>query len=133
VRHRRDADDRSTLVKLDGAVDRMPSHRKGQMAWDSLGVEVVAIDRETMRRINPSYDGGLRIVQVRSNSPAERENLRVGDVLVAMAEWKTESIDNLEYILRNPDIQSRKYFKFYIFRNTEPLYGQIRLAQKSDR
>jgi serine protease Do len=103
-----------------------------ELAWDLLGIEVVEIDREAMRQVNPNYDGGLRIVQVRRNSPAERENLRVGDVMVAMAEWKTETKDNLNFILQHPDVQSRKTFKFYIFRNTEPLFGQIRVAQSDN-
>lgn len=103
-----------------------------RLAWETLGIDVVEMDRDSMRQINPSYDGGLRVVQVRRNSPAERENLRVGDVIVAMAEWKTETKDNLEFVLKHPDIQARKPFKFYIFRNTEPLFGQIRVAQAID-
>jgi serine protease Do len=117
------------VVKLERASPKQAAVPPPQLAWDSLGIEVVPVDREAMRRINPSYDGGLRVAQVRPGSPAERENLRVGDVIVAMAEWKTESIENLNYILRQPEIQSRKYFKFYIFRNDEPLFGQIRIAQ----
>ncbi len=102
---------------------------KDSLAWDALGIKVVALEHEMMQRINNTYEGGLRIVQVRPNSSAERENLRVGDILVAMAEWKTESVENLNFILRDPDVQSRKYFKFYIFRNAEPLFGNIRVAQ----
>ncbi len=105
---------------------------KESLAWDALGIEVVALDHETMQRINNTYEGGLRIVQVRPNSSAERENLRVGDILVAMDKWKTESVANLNYILRDPEVQTRKYFKFYIFRNAEPLFGQIRVAQLPD-
>lgn len=103
-----------------------------KLAWEALGIDVVELDREAMHRINPNYDGGLRIVQVRRDSPAERENLRIGDVVVAMAEWKTETKDNLNFILRHPEIQAQKDFKFYIFRNTEPLFGQIRVAQSLD-
>ncbi len=115
-----------------GPVRLASTSNSGELAWSLLGIEVVELPREAMRRINASYDGGLRVVQVRPNSPAERENLRVGDVLVAMAEWKTETADNLKYILQQPHVAGSDAFKFYIFRNNEPLYGQIRIAQASN-
>ena len=105
-----------------------PQDSAQSLVWDRLGLEVARVSRETMHRVNPSYDGGLRIVRVRPGSPAERENLRIGDVIVAMAEWKTESVDNLLYVLRHASTQPPHAFKFYIFRDAQPLFGQIRIA-----
>ena len=125
----RDSENQSATAKIEKVTSVESGSSQLSLAWKTLGIEVMELDRDAMRRINPNYEGGLRIVQVRRDSPAERENMRIGDVIVAMADWKTETQENLSYILRQPDIQGRKLFKFYIFRNTEPLFGQIRVAQ----
>ncbi len=128
----RDAEAQSATAKVEKVTSSDAGSSQHSLAWKTLGIEVMELDRESMRRINPNYEGGLRIVQVRRDSPAERQNMRIGDVIVAMADWKTETQENLSYVLRHPDIQGRKLFKFYIFRNAEPLFGQIRVAQVVD-
>ena len=52
-----------------------------------------------------------------------------GDILVAMHGWKTESLENLKYILQRDDIVQQKDFKFFILRDKEPFWGQMRVAK----
>jgi serine protease Do len=75
------------------------------------------------------YRGGLMIGEVRPGSPAARQGLRHGDVLVGMHIWETVSLDNVNYILNRPDFTDLDPVKFYILRGTETLYGHFTVAQ----
>ncbi|MDG2012465.1 MAG: PDZ domain-containing protein, partial [Pirellulaceae bacterium] len=60
--------------------------------------------------------------------PADQEGLRRGDILVTMDGWKTESIENLMYVLKQEDVRRGDETVFYIIRDGEPFYGNIRIA-----
>jgi serine protease Do len=95
--------------------------------WRQLGLRVTAVSGAP-NEIHPSYQKGLRVDEVRRNSPAAREGIRTGDVLVAMHGWRTESIDNLMYVLALPEVAGGDEVVFYIIRAREPFYGNIRIV-----
>ena len=99
-------------------------------AWNNLGLKVVPATEAEMANRHPNYKRGLRIIRVRSGSPAEVEGIVEGDILVAMHGWKTETVENLEYILQLPDVSQRKEFLFYVLREKEPFWGQMRIASR---
>lgn len=76
-----------------------------------------------------NYKQGLKVIRVRPQSPAEKEGIQAGDILVAMHGWKTESIENLAYILEQPELFQDKSFMFFILRGREPFFGQMRLSE----
>ena len=100
------------------------------VAWKTLGLQLVPVSEAEMMDRHPSYKRGLRIVRVRPGSPADTEGILEGDILVAMHGWKTETLENLEYILRQPDLQNDQDFMFYILRDREPFWGKMRLAER---
>lgn len=79
------------------------------------------------------YRGGLRIIDVRRNSPAEREGLVAGDILVGMHKWQTASLDDVEYILTRSNLPQLGEVRFYIVRNDETLYTDINVASATTR
>ncbi|MCH2183451.1 MAG: trypsin-like peptidase domain-containing protein [Mariniblastus sp.] len=104
-----------------------------RIGWKSLGVSVSPVTENEMANRHPNYRRGLRVIEVRRGSPAEKEGILEGDILVAMHGWKTETIENLEYILQQPDVKSRQNFMFYILREQEPFWGQMRIASASQK
>ena len=86
-----------------------------------------------MHNRHPNYKRGLRVKSVRPGSPAEDEGIVAGDILVAMHGWKTESLENLAYILQRPDVIEQNDFMFYILRDKEPFWGQMRVAKLPTR
>ena len=98
------------------------------LAWSPLGLKLTPASEAELRNRHPNYQRGLRVTQVRPDSPAESEGIMPGDILVAMHGWKTESLENLAYILQRPDVVQRKNFMFYILRDKEPFWGQMRVA-----
>ena len=103
------------------------------LAWLPLGIKVELASASEMKDRHPNYKRGLRIISVRSDSPAEREGMISGDILVAMHGWKTESLENLAYILQREDVAKRENFMFYILRDKEPFWGQMRVANLPSR
>jgi serine protease Do len=101
-----------------------------QVAWKMLGLNLKPATTQQMDGRHPNYQQGLVVTRVRENSPAELEGIMAGDILVAMHGWKTESLENLQYILEQPDIQNRKNFMFYILREKEPFWGKLRVASQ---
>ena len=98
------------------------------LAWNVLGIRVENASAEEMRNRHPSYQNGLKITKVRSGSPADESHMVAGDILVAMHGWKTETLENLSYVLQQDDIETEEQFMFYILRDQERFFGHLRLA-----
>lgn len=110
-----------------------PIESASTIGWRPLGLKLDPLTASEMANRHPNYKRGLRVVEVRPNSPAEAEGIVPGDILVAMHGWKTETLENLAYILQRPDVIEQKSFMFYILRDKEPFWGQMRVAKLPTR
>ena len=118
-------DDKTKTVAMDmQRVVRQISN----IAWSSLGLKLISAGNAEMLDRHPTYKRGLRVVAVRPGSPADAEGILEGDVLVAMAGYKTESLENLQWVLGQPDLKQDSSFMFYILREKEPFWGKMRVA-----
>ena len=117
-------------VKLKLKLAAMPSHPTGDadLAWDVLGLHLAPISATQFKQYQSKYRGGLSVTEVRPDSPAAKQGLRRGDVLVGMHIWETVSLDNVTYILNRPDFSDLEPMKFYILRNNETLYGHFNVS-----
>ncbi|MHB8971315.1 MAG: trypsin-like peptidase domain-containing protein [Pirellulaceae bacterium] len=97
------------------------------LGWSELGMRLTPMAPATFRKFHSRYRGGLKVDEVREDSPAQRHGIRRGDVLVGMHKWETISEDNVSYILSSAEFKATQPFKFYILRNGETLYGNMRL------
>lgn len=93
--------------------------------WEVLGLRLVK--QETALTGQP-YRGGMRVVSVRSQSPAEVNGIHVGDILVGLHVWETVSDENVSYVLNHPQLSTLGPLKFYIVRDGETLFGHFRLT-----
>lgn len=98
-----------------------------EKAWRTLGVRLAPVQNAQLQLTEPRYKGGLRVDQVRSESPAARNGIRQGDVLVGLHVWETANYENLEYIMEHPDFVKFRPLKFYILRGNETLYSYLNL------
>lgn len=96
-----------------------------EAAWERFGLRLSPMTRQSFSRLNSRYRGGLKVVGVRTDSPAAKQGIRYGDVLVGMHKWETISVDNLAYILESDVVREGSALKFYILRGNETLYGHI--------
>lgn len=100
--------------------------------WDTLGMKLAPMNSNDFRQLNSRYRGGLKVITVRDDSPAAKQGIRPGDVLVGMHIWETVSVDNLNYILNRDDFIDLQPIKFYIVRGTETLFGHMRVAKAGE-
>jgi len=94
-------------------------------AWELFGLKLESAPAARVRRINSRYRGGLRVISVRSSSPASVQGIQRGDILVGMHVWETVSLENVAYIMNRNDIKEFQPVKFYVLRGNETLYGHL--------
>lgn len=104
------------------------SSEVSDLAWSSLGVRVKPMPASEFRKLNSRYQGGLVVVAVRANSPADEQGISAGDILVGMHDWETVSFENLDYVLKSKIWSQQQMVRFYILRDKETLFGNISVA-----
>jgi serine protease Do len=108
----------------------LPEHLRvtDDPAWRLLGVRLKPIPAKEFQRYQTRYRGGLSVVEVRPGSPAAKQGIRRGDVLVGMHVWETISLENVSYVLNRPDFAQLTPLKFYILRGSETYLGHMHVA-----
>ncbi len=104
-----------------------------EASWDVLGVKLAPAPARRFRELQSSYRGGLSVTAVRPGSPAAKQGIQRGDVLVGMHIWETVSLDNVDYILSRKDLQEIDPIKFYILRGGNTLYGHLPITAYEPR
>jgi serine protease Do len=117
-------------VKLTLVMAAAPRPTVSDRYWSTLGVKFASVSSVQLVRMGARYNGGLRVTDVRRDSPAARQGIRKGDVLVGMHKWETISLDNINYVLSRPDLQRSGRVKFYVVRGGETLYGHLPLLRR---
>jgi serine protease Do len=118
-------------VKVNLVLAAMPARPAAEddLAWSVLGLRLSPIDANDFKQYNSRYHGGMMVDEVRPGSPAARQGLRHGDVLVGIHLFETLTIDNVNWILTRPDFADLDPVKFYILRGGETLYGHFSIGQ----
>ncbi len=74
------------------------------------------------------YNGGLKVSQIRPNSPAARF-IHEGDVLLGLNGFETLTSANLQYLLDDSRIGTASTMKCQIYRRgSSPLEGTLNLT-----
>ena len=110
----------STLSNSDAAV------------WNVLGLRLTEEPRGTFARRSTRYRGGMRVDDVRPNSPAAKEGIQAGDILVGMHKWETASEQDVQYIVSRPNFADLGKVKFYVLRGQNTLYGHLNVAANAE-
>ncbi len=97
-----------------------------ERTWKLLGVRLAPMSQQQLS--SARYRGGLKVVAVKEDSAAARQGIRRGDVLVGVHKWETVSLENVAYILNSDEFHRTQPCKFFILRNGETLYGNIRAS-----
>jgi len=120
-------------VKLNLQLASLPKSKvqPADQTWDVIGLRLEPIPSKQFRRNQTHYRGGLTVTEVRPNSPAARQGIRRGDVLVGMHVWETISLENVTYILNRSDFTQIEPLKFYILRGNETLYGHLTVSNST--
>ena len=81
-------------------------------------------------RSDMKINGGMKIVAVRTGSPADRHGIYSGDILLGLDEFETLNDGNLEFILQDSRLRPLNSLSFHIFRESRgALVGSIDLPK----
>ncbi|MDB4676624.1 trypsin-like peptidase domain-containing protein [bacterium] len=120
-------------LQFDSSLDR--SALVERTAWDVIGIRTNKVTDANMRRLNyrmrTKYQGGLYVSEVRRGSPADKQGILKGDVLLGIHGWQTTSLTDLAGILEHPDMQEGPRAKFYLVRREQTLFGHLELAAQA--
>jgi serine protease Do len=117
---------------VDRVIDTNSAPAQQSDAWRLLGLKLSQLPESETSLVGPRYRGGMRVTQVRPNSPAAATGIRQGDILVGLHVWETTSPDNLRYVIEHPQLATFNPLKFYVVRGSETLYGHLQLAFRAE-
>lgn len=98
--------------------------------WQVLGLRLLPVEADQLRHANSRCRGGLKVIAVKGNSPADDARIRTGDILVGVHVWETISLDNIRYILKQYELKQESPVKFYIVRGEEFLFGHLPIVRR---
>lgn len=128
IAYKRSGTSSDAVVKVDATDSNTDDLRS--LCWERLGLRLQTVAPAQFNRLNTTYEGGMRVVAVRPNSPAAQYGIHVDDILVGMHIWQTISYENVAYILSRPELIGQKAFRFYVLRGSETLWGNMRVAMR---
>jgi serine protease Do len=99
-----------------------------QKAWEVFGMRLEELPPGSLSASGTQFSGGLRVLEVRTGSPAQREGVVAGDVLVGLHEWVTASRSDLAYVMSANQVQQSDGVRFYVLRGQETLFGHLPVA-----
>jgi serine protease Do len=102
----------------------------GDRIWESIGLRLTPASASQLKGYQKQYRGGLLVNEVRPDSPAFREGIRRGDILLGMHIWETISLENMNYILKNSELASLQPLKFLILRNDVRYEGELTVSMR---
>lgn len=88
-------------------------------AWEKLGVRLAIADKQEVQTSTDKFQGGLRVIEVRPGSPAAREKIIQGDIIVGILTWQTPTVEALAWILKSPEFNRATTAKFFVVRNNQ--------------
>ncbi len=87
-----------------------------ERVWRQLGLRLQTTDPQRVLEVEGNYKGGLKVWQVRDNSPAANALIRNGDILVGLINWQTPDWEDLEWIMNSNEMKTQSKARFYIVR-----------------
>jgi serine protease Do len=116
---RRQNQENKLELALQGA-DRSKTNLN-DLVWKKLGIVGTVLNGEAVARVNRQLHGGLEVAQINPDGAAARAGIKKGDILVGLHQWETLTLDNVGYVLTNPELNTFLPLSFYIVRA-----GQVR-------
>jgi serine protease Do len=114
-----------------------PAPDAAAQVWRAIGLRTMPVSREYVAAISKDFRGGLYIQEVAAGSPAARAAIQPGDILVGLNDGKrdreTIQIDNILYILAQPEVLRTQSMPYYLVRQNKFVQGLISLGDASRR
>jgi serine protease Do len=122
---------RSNLM-LDTAVTARANNDDSDRFWSQLGLRLTLLPvSEVKSQLSKTkYRGGMRVLEVKPDSPAAQSGIEKGDILVGLDNRETLSVDNIVWIMnhiatRPTAADGQNQVKFFLVRGQETRFGNL--------
>lgn len=96
------------------------------------GLEVQDLNYLIARYLGKQNVDGVIISNIESNSPADKANLQIGDIIVEVNGIKIHSTKDIWDVIENMDVKGGDILRLKIFRNQKYIIVEIRLEKIPD-
>jgi len=99
---------------------------------NALGIKVDALTAENMRRFNVDYENerGVLVVNVKQGSPAAKERIRPGDLIVSVDRKSVESVSDFNKLVK--DLDPNKVVLLRMKRGRTSYFAAIRVPKEKE-
>jgi S1-C subfamily serine protease len=98
--------------------------------WRRLGMRMSdsnATASEVRRVSSAQLNGGLTILEIARNSPAEAAGVRPGDIFVGVDDREIVKMENILYMLQQPALNGSAPVKFWLVRAGKLHWGMLQV------
>jgi serine protease Do len=104
------------------------THRgEDSFAWDYLGIRPRPVT-DVVKRVQPRWEGGLLILEVRPGSPAMQAGIRAGDILCGLHDRSLLEARHIKSVTRMNDFLASQPVRFHVIREAKVIQGRIQLS-----
>ncbi len=96
-----------------------------ELIWQKLGVRLNPVGRDAVVRASSQLQGGLTVTEINPDGVAAKAGMQRGDILIGLHQWKTQTLDNVAFVLTHRDLATFNPLAFYIIRNGQVHRGWI--------
>jgi serine protease Do len=141
MRRRQGEDTSLTLVRNGEMITRrLPSYKPNNrveraastkpqsisdLTWETIGVRLADTGIGSFSTMDGSYRGGLKITDVRPNSPASQQRIQSGDILVGVGNYQTPKFEDLEWIWNKSDVMTQSSVRLTVTRGMKTYYRAV--------
>jgi len=97
--------------------------------WQKLGVRLRPVGRDAVVHASAQLQGGLAIVEINPDGVAAKAGVQRGDILIGLHQWKTQTLDNVLFVLTHRDLPTFNPLAFYIIRNGQVHRGWMQQVE----
>ncbi|MDZ7369846.1 MAG: DegQ family serine endoprotease [candidate division KSB1 bacterium] len=125
----RDGKEKSVSVKLGERPDTFAEDTQKETKGNTLGLEVANLTAETQRRLGTNYDEeGVLVVRVVNNSPADRQGIRIGDLIKEVNRRQVTNVREFNSVIN--EVKPGEVVLFRIKRGNNSMFVAVRAPRE---
>ena len=95
--------------------------------WNKFGISTRPVV-DPVRKVQPKWEGGLLILDVRAGSPAEKAGMHPGDILAGLNDHMTLVAHHIKQIMKADNFTASQPVRYHVIRDGQAVPGKITLS-----
>ncbi|MFL6447440.1 MAG: S1C family serine protease [Bryobacteraceae bacterium] len=119
------------LTTLNRVADELVRQGRIRRGYVGVGLQPVSIPASLREKLALNHEGGLIVLSVEPESPAEKAGWQLGDILVAMNGTPMVDVDELQAVLRGDSVGRRA--SALLIRGGEKIESEITIEERASK